>query len=403
MSKKDEIRIAKELLSPPGDTIQETLDEVGMSQQELSERMGRHKKTINEIIKGIAPITPQTAIQLERVLGIDASFWLERERQYREELERIMLQESLGMMTNWVKRFPVAVMKKRGWLPGFNDPKEIANGLLSFFGIASPNEWESIYTKTSAAFRISLAHTSEPEVISVWLRYGEIRLPEMDLPEFNKPLFKKSLDRILELAFEHPPRFDSKLIDICKECGIGLVYTEAFSKAPINGAVRWFRNNPLMQLSDRYKTNDKFWFDFFHEAGHILEHGKKDVFLEDDKGLEKDQKKEKEADEFAAEWLIPGKIYSKLIENHPIDENIIIEFSHRYKIHAGIIVGRLQHDKLLEPNQFNHLKEKISLFSDDHEEEKLCKEYVSKNPAFGFLKEPEGDMYTMKDGEPIDD
>ena len=119
-----------------------------------------------------------------------------------------------------------------------------------------------------------------------------------------------------------------------------------------------------MQLSDRYKTNDKFWFDFFHEAGHILEHGKKDVFLEDDKGFEKDQKKEKEADVFAAEWLIPGKIYTKLNDYYRFDENIILEFSNRNKIHPGIIVGRLQHDKLLPPNQLNHLKEKISLFSD---------------------------------------
>jgi len=160
MNKKDEIRIAKELLSPPGDTIQETLDEIGMSQQELAERMGRHKKTINEIIKGLAPITAQTAIQLERVLGIDASFWMERERHYREELERIRLEESLEDTAIWAKRFPLLVMKKRGWLPDLKDQKKIANALLSFFSIATPNEWEAIYKKTSAAFRISLAHLS---------------------------------------------------------------------------------------------------------------------------------------------------------------------------------------------------------------------------------------------------
>ncbi|MDZ7805817.1 MAG: helix-turn-helix domain-containing protein [Gracilimonas sp.] len=40
--------------------------------------MNKHKKTINEIVKGHAAITPETALELERTLGIDANFWLEK-------------------------------------------------------------------------------------------------------------------------------------------------------------------------------------------------------------------------------------------------------------------------------------------------------------------------------------
>ncbi|MBN1339710.1 MAG: HigA family addiction module antidote protein [Bacteroidales bacterium] len=363
MSKKAKIRITKELLSPPGDTIQETLDEIGMSQQELSERMGRHKKTINEIIKGIAPITAQTAIQLERVLGIDASFWLNREQQYREELERIEQEENLENAAEWVKRFPATIMKKRGLIADVNDIKQIANQVLRYFGIASPKEWDSIYTQTSVAFRISLAHVSEPEAISVWLRYGEIMLARMELPEFNKEAFKKALGNVLELACEHPDGFNETLVQLCKECGVGLVYTQSFSHAPINGAVRWFRNNPLMQLSDRYKTNDKFWFDFFHEAGHILLHGKRDVFLEHDIEMETNKTKEKEADNFAARILIPENVYRQLNNFGHFNEDIIRSIACKNRIHPGILVGRLQHDGLIKYNQFNFLKEKISLFS----------------------------------------
>ncbi|MBR8835064.1 MAG: HigA family addiction module antidote protein [Stigonema ocellatum SAG 48.90 = DSM 106950] len=74
--------------SPPGETLQEVLEERGMSQAELAERTGRPKKTINEIINGKAAITPETALQLERVLGIPASFWNNREQHYREALAR---------------------------------------------------------------------------------------------------------------------------------------------------------------------------------------------------------------------------------------------------------------------------------------------------------------------------
>ena len=103
-------------VSPPGETLLETIEAIGMSQAQLSERMGRPKKTINEIIKGKASITPETALQLERVLGISASFWNNRERQYRESLARIQERESLHSQIDWLKHFPLKVMISYGWL-----------------------------------------------------------------------------------------------------------------------------------------------------------------------------------------------------------------------------------------------------------------------------------------------
>lgn len=76
-------------ISPPGDTLLEVLASLSMTQAELARRIGRPKKTINEIVKGKAAITADTAIQLELCLGYPASFWLNRESQYREALARI--------------------------------------------------------------------------------------------------------------------------------------------------------------------------------------------------------------------------------------------------------------------------------------------------------------------------
>ena len=66
---KEDIAIAREVISCPGDTLAEHIEYTGMTQAELAERMGRPKKTINEIIQGKAQITPETALQLERVLA----------------------------------------------------------------------------------------------------------------------------------------------------------------------------------------------------------------------------------------------------------------------------------------------------------------------------------------------
>jgi hypothetical protein len=43
------------------------------------------------------------------------------------------------------------------------------------------------------------------------------------------------------------------------------------------------------------------------------------------------------------------------------------------------------------------------VFDIEDEEEILRIQEMAKNPSFDFLKEPEEDIYTLKDGEPIDD
>lgn len=58
-----------------GDALLAELIRQGMSQAELARRTGRPKKTINEIVKGKARLTAESAIQFERVLGVSAD-WL---------------------------------------------------------------------------------------------------------------------------------------------------------------------------------------------------------------------------------------------------------------------------------------------------------------------------------------
>ena len=89
MAELKEVSCLPNYAIPPGETLRETLGPLGMTQAELAERTGRHKKTINEIITGKAAITAETALLFERVLGISASFWNNLERNYRETLARM--------------------------------------------------------------------------------------------------------------------------------------------------------------------------------------------------------------------------------------------------------------------------------------------------------------------------
>src|SRR3954465_12535209 len=93
-------------VSPPGETLLEVLEERGLTQAELAERTGRPRKTINEIVKGKAAITPETALQLERVLGVPAAFWNTRETHYREFLAQQNEVERFESEVAWIQKFP---------------------------------------------------------------------------------------------------------------------------------------------------------------------------------------------------------------------------------------------------------------------------------------------------------
>lgn len=117
MAKTPKNEYQPDFVSSPGETLLETLETLDMSQVELAKRMGRPVKTINEIIQKKAAITAETALQLEQVLHIPASFWLKREQHYRESLARLAEEQRLNSWVEWLKELPIRIMMRRGWIP----------------------------------------------------------------------------------------------------------------------------------------------------------------------------------------------------------------------------------------------------------------------------------------------
>ena len=85
-------RVFSNLPIPPGELLAEELKARRMSQRELADRTGRPKQTISEIINGKKSITHDTALELEKVLGISASFWVNLEALY--QLAKARLRET---------------------------------------------------------------------------------------------------------------------------------------------------------------------------------------------------------------------------------------------------------------------------------------------------------------------
>jgi addiction module HigA family antidote len=283
---------------PPGATLLETLEALGIPQAGLARRTGRPLKTINEIIKGKAAITPETALQLEKVLGMPASFWNNRERQYRETLARLEENRRLESELGWLKRLPVKDMVRAGWVRRCTDKLEQLREVLRFFGIASPAQWPEL----NVLYRRPREFPGKPAALTAWLRRGEIEGQALQCGPYGQKAFQAALTRARRLTRELPSRFRSRLRTECAEAGVAVVLVPQIPGIRAWGATRWLTpRKALLQLKPRYHTNDTFWFTFFHEAGHILLHPKKDVFIE---GQKADGGREREADEFARQMLI---------------------------------------------------------------------------------------------------
>jgi len=347
-------------VSPPGDTIADFLEERDWTQVQLAERLGYTTKHISLLINGKAPINEETALKLERVLGSTTAFWLNREAQYRAGLVRIEEENRLKEWTPWLDQLPVKELMNQGVIPKCrlidkNKPG-LVKKLLQFFGVASPEDWQNYYAGMEVAFRRTREEQSDVGAISTWLRLGEIKAEQLECPKYSKPKFEKAVREIRTLTVLPPEEFEPQMQNLCWKAGVVLVLVPSIKKAHVSGVARWLNpHKALIQLSLYGKTNDRFWFNFFHEAAHILLHDKENIFLDEwNSGESLKSEQERQADKWSREFLLPPEYEGELTELK--SETDVIDFAERIGINPGIVVGRLQHDHLIDQSWMNGLK-----------------------------------------------
>lgn len=355
---------APEYLVAPGEIVEEYLEALDITQANLAERTGLTRKTINEIVKGKAPITPETAIKFERVFRMPAHFWENLEANYQHDKARLDEAERLSRHIDWLQRVPLKHLVKRGWIKKYQDKHQQLDEVLKFFGIDSPDRMPDVYGDLVVAFRQAAHGCKDDVAIAAWLRQGEIQAKQLQCDEFDKKVFLERLHKARALTTKPPEVFQPALVELFAPVGVAVVFVPELPNTGISGCTRWVAKKAIMQLSLRYKSNDHLWFTVFHEAGHILKHGKKDVFfgIKGKTNIHSDNqdqlaKKEEEANQFAQDFLIPAKDYKAFLQRWNNNSfEAIKDFAEEIGIAPGIVVGRLQHDNHLSYAAGNHLK-----------------------------------------------
>jgi addiction module HigA family antidote len=335
----------------PGETLREKLNEINMLPKEFAVRTGKPVKTISEILNGKSSITPEMAVLFEKVLEIPANFWIKKQANFnefiaREEQKRYIMEQAI----EWARKFPYAEIAKYGFVKSTRKALEKAEELLDFFGMSKHTAWGNIYLnqQTPVYFRISLKHNKDPYALSALLRMGEIIANNITVQEFSKTKLKSVLPDLKNIMLEEPSDFLQQIQNLCSTAGVKVIYTPNLPKTVIHGTVRWVNNTPVIQMTDRLKRYDIFWFSLFHEIGHIILHGnKKNIFLEEINRTEQKDQKEQEADNFAAQLLLKDSEYKEIMKAITASTDIIgtiKDHAEKFKTHKDIIIGRILYE-----------------------------------------------------------
>ena len=344
-------------LVPPGEIILEDMASLGLSQKDLASRTAYSTKHIHKLLKGEAPINANTALRLEKVLGVAASFWMNLENTYREALAKEEERISLAEEQDWLKQIPLKSMLKFGWIDKYSNKGEQIAECLKFYGVASIHAWHAYARreKYQVAFKSSDQFSQNKIAIQTWLRKGEIEANKTVCAPFNKKILQESLGSLRALTLiKDMNELLPKLRELCAKFGVAVVFSPTPDESPMSGATKWLSpKKALLLLSLRYKTNDHMWFAFFHEIAHISLHTKQ-LFLEGKKEFIREVLLEEEANKFASDLLIPVA----QTERFPTltTKSLIQKFSEEIGIHSGITVGRLQREEWISYSYLNDLK-----------------------------------------------
>lgn len=340
----------------PGEFLRDALDELGWSQTEFAEVIGRAPRVVNEIVLGKRAITPETAKEIAAALGTSAQYWLNLETAFQlakspPVSDRVAKEAALR------KRFPVREMAKRGWIEAQNNEDwEVA--VCNFFGISSVSA--SLET-SQAAWRKGGSELGTNQL--AWLIRVRTLASSVSVPRYSETRLKEALGRFTSMMMDveevrHVPR-------ILHDCGVRFLVVEPLPGSKVDGVCFWLDKNrsPVIALSLKGGDQiDRFWFNLRHELEHVLRCDGREAPVidnfEDEGRLENDA--ELAADVAAADFCVPReKMDSFVRRHHPIyAKTSLVGFSRLVGRHPGIVAGQLQ-KRLNKWDLFRQYQERV--------------------------------------------
>lgn len=342
----------------PGVSLADELDFLSLSITDVSTRTGISKKHLSNILNGKASITSEVAIKLEKVTGTKASFWNNLSRNYQASLamieEKAHIEEEAAQENILPFKETYQELKKHGVVEDYtwtkNNFANITQDLLNFFSVHS---LKYIPNTQMAVFRRHEQKNINKNTIAAIIRLGERKAQSVQVEPFNKKALKEALPEIKSYSLLEPKEYLEKLEEKLRTLGIVLVCVPGFKHTGLQGAAKWLDTDKAVvivksrgQEADTSVTEDKFWFNLFHELGHLILHGKTEEFIDLDDEVDSDE--EREANAFANKQFMGGFELSDLQAYKGVRGGIdadkaIKGLSERFGIAPAIVAGQMSY------------------------------------------------------------
>lgn len=358
--------IPQKIIIIPGKTINLEIKARWLNQKEIATRLDTSEKHLIDLIKWESSITPEMALKLEYVFGISMWMRLNMDREYQEQKARVQEQEQLAQEKSIAKNY-TSNIKHLFELWYLTSRKlselDLIKELKAFFSVSKLSSISEIYktlipdfTKSLACYRKSEKFKLDEYSLFTFLRIWELDVLKQNAGSFEKSDKKALISKLKELTKDAHPDME-KIKNILNKNWIYFSFlSKNLAKLPVNGLVRYYKDNPLLQLTNREKYSDIFRFNLFHELGHIYKHlKKKDTFL--DGACDWRNTNELEADMFANDCLIDKNDYEILRNN--VTEKQIIGIAQKSNVHPWIVIWRLAHDKLVDRKNSERYRMKV--------------------------------------------
>ncbi|MCK0115127.1 HigA family addiction module antitoxin [Gelidibacter sp. F63206] len=335
----------------PGILLDNMLNERNLSQRDLASRIDVAHSLLNNILKGNRNINVHIAIALESAGFKDANFWLTEQMKFN--LYQAQNDKDVIKKTKSIKEWndieeggivPLPFFKKQNI--GINT----SDDLNKIFEIYDVSDYSSLKKRVNefnpTYFRKSSKFSENKNNVIAWSLMAKYKAKQENVPSFKRSNERLLLKELKKCFYENE-NVINETKKILNKYGIIFFTLNRPPQTPADGKSFISENNPTIVLSLKYKRLDNFAFTLFHELGHVFEHLthpdrpelKNEEFFINSSNTEI---VEFEANNYARNNLIEQNTWSDFITlNEEFNDDIILEFSKKHKIHPGIVRGRV--------------------------------------------------------------
>jgi len=354
MVEKSEIKFPLFRAVHPGEIINEELKERKIKQKDFAQAIGMQPSHLNEILKSKRALTSSVADKIEKELGIASVELMNIQNQYDYDTRKLKEKEiaeqtAINELMEYDKVVCVKTLAKRvgitfDWrsagvatLCGLKDALQLPPlahlQVQTARGLFSKSEKTGTNTRMLLTWTI-LAHSAMRELEPT----GEFNpANEIELLSKLRKIFNENKDTI--------PRLTTTFSNY----GIAFKKVEKVEKASVDGYSFIDEGKPCIVVTMRYNRIDNLAFSVIHELCHLLKHHEQGdnyshMNIED---YDKNNTEEREANEYAANALIPKEIWNTapaVKMNPAMVQRKFTKWAHEVGLNPWIVLGRISHD-----------------------------------------------------------